>query len=197
MAANNNNEDMRSNMSLATSTNKGLGIFRSSGDEAALHEMGIIYIIWMTCYHSRGRVRMLQHNIGLRGDQYIQRILNGHSQNYIKLFQMEVKAFRAICNPLRQSHNMESTKWVSVEELAGMYYLLVDHSQCQCAVGDYFQHLSETINRHVKTLMQALHELQRTMIVPIHIIGVHAYIAGHPQNYPLLEVMTSQLSNIY
>lgn len=43
---------------------------------------------------------MSQHNIGLGGDQYIQEVLNGHPQNCLEMFRMEVSAFHYVCDML-------------------------------------------------------------------------------------------------
>ncbi|KAF5450064.1 hypothetical protein F2P56_030443 [Juglans regia] len=82
---------------------------------------------------------------------------------------------------------MDPTERVSVEESMGMFCLLVGHAQGQRIVGDRFQHSSETINRHVKKVMCALHQLGRIVIRRTDIDGVHPYIAGNPHNYPWFE----------
>ncbi|KAF5466007.1 hypothetical protein F2P56_015966 [Juglans regia] len=161
--------------------------YHSSGDEAATQQCNIIYMMWMASQLSGGRVRVPEHNIGLRGDQYIQAILNGNPRTCKTMFHMEIPAFRYMCDLLRQSLIMDPTERVSVEESVGMFCLLVGHAQGQRIVGDRFQHSSEKINRHVKTVMRALHQLGRTIIRRTDIDGVHPYIAGNPHNYPWFE----------
>lgn len=52
-------------MSHNSEIDEGMGIYSLSGDELALQEMTIVFMMWMTCQNSRGRLRMPQHNIGL------------------------------------------------------------------------------------------------------------------------------------
>ncbi|KAF5459897.1 hypothetical protein F2P56_019808 [Juglans regia] len=136
---------------------------------------------------SGGRVRMPEHNIGLRGDQYIQAVLNGNPITCKTMFRMEVPAFRYVCDILRGALIMDPTERVSVNESLGMFCLLVGHAQGQRIVGDRFQHSSKTINRHVKMVMRALHHLGRTVIRRTNTDRVHPYIAGNPHNYPWFE----------
>ncbi|XP_042950411.1 uncharacterized protein LOC122282544 [Carya illinoinensis] len=158
-----------------------------SGDEADLQDCHAIYMMWMAARFPRGRSAIPQHNIGLQGEQYIQGILNGNPRNCRKMFRMDVPAFRHVCNLLQHALTMNPTERTSVEESVGIFCLVVGHAQGQRIVGDRFQHSTETINRHVKTVMRALHKLGRSVIRPTHTEGVHSYIAGNPHCYPWFE----------
>lgn len=78
---------------------------------------------------------------------------------------------------------MDPIETISVEESLCMVCLLIGHARGQRLIGDRFQHSKETINRHIRTVMQVLHELERTVIRPTHTTGVHPYIVGNPCNY--------------
>ncbi|KAF5470966.1 hypothetical protein F2P56_011448 [Juglans regia] len=65
----------------------------------------------------------------------------------------------------------------------------------QRIVGDRFQYSSETINRHVKTVMRALHQLERTVIRRTKTDGVHPYITKNPHNYPWFEKCLGAMDN--
>ncbi|KAF5445441.1 hypothetical protein F2P56_034489 [Juglans regia] len=187
METNSEIEDSSSSRTRTSESDDPMATYHSSGDEAATQEVNIIYMMWMASQLSGGRVLMPEHNIGLRGNQYIEAVLNGNPRTYKTMFQMEVPAFRYVCDLLRQSFIMDPTERVSVEESLGMFCLLVGHAQGQRIVGDRFQHSSETINRHVKTVMRALHQLGRTVIRPTNTDGVHPYITRNPHNYPWFE----------
>ncbi|XP_035540302.1 uncharacterized protein LOC118344256 [Juglans regia] len=187
METNSEMEDTCSSTSHRSEADDGIYPSHSSGDESATQEANIVYMMFMASQLSRGRVRMPKHNIGLRGDQYIQAVLNGNPRTCKTMFRMEVQAFRYVCDLLRDSLIMDRTERVSVEESVGIFCLLVGHAQGQRIVGDRFQHSSETINRHVKTVMRALHQLGRTVIRRTENDGVHPYITENPHNYPRFE----------
>ena len=133
-----------------------------------------------------------QHNIGLRGHEYIIGILNGHPRNCKDMFQLEVRTFRALCEALR-NHNLlrDSIREVTVEEAVGMFCLLVGHGSVHRVVGDRFQHSTETINKYVKRVIKALCEVGRHLIVPTHRDSVHPYISTNRRNYPWFKVRNS------
>ncbi|XP_035544597.1 uncharacterized protein LOC118347990 [Juglans regia] len=187
METNSEMEDTCSTTSQRSETGDGICPSHSSGDEAATQEANIVYMMFMASQLSGARVRLPEHNIGLRGDQYIQAVLNGNPRTCRTMFRMEVQAFRYVCDLLRDSLIMDRTERVSVEESLGIFCLLVGHAQGQRIVGDRFQHSSETINRHVKTVMRALHQLGRTVIRRTEMDGVHPYITENPHNYPWFE----------
>ncbi|XP_042968950.1 uncharacterized protein LOC122301608 [Carya illinoinensis] len=157
------------------------------GDADAIDEMYIVCLMWMTNENGGRRYPMPQHNIGFWGDQSIQGVLNGNSQNCIEMFRMEVTAFEYICQVLRQTMIMGPTERTEVEESLAIFYLIFGHGQGQCVVADRFQHSTETINRHIKTVMRALHELGRSVIRLTHTVGVHPYIASNWHNYPWFQ----------
>ncbi|XP_035542818.1 protein ALP1-like [Juglans regia] len=180
-------DDTSSSISHNSEVDEFMRTYPSSGDEAAMQEVNLINVMYSTSQSWGRRVPMPHHNIGLRGDQYIQAVLNGNPASCKEMFRMEVPAFRYVCDLLRGSLIMDPTERVSVEESLGIFCLLVGHAQGQRIVGDRFQHSSETINRHVVTVMRSLHELGRTVIRPTHTHGVHPYIAGNHHNYPWFE----------
>ncbi|XP_042962482.1 uncharacterized protein LOC122296751 [Carya illinoinensis] len=141
--------------------------------------------------------RMPQHNIGLRGREYIVAILNGHPKNCKNMFRMEVYAFQALCNTLRTDSILESTREVSVEEAVAMFAFTVGHGTVQQVKGDRFQHSSETINRHVGAVMRALCRLAPQVIAPTHVDGVAPYIEGNPRHYPWFEKCYGVIDETY
>ncbi|XP_042954573.1 uncharacterized protein LOC122290983 [Carya illinoinensis] len=157
------------------------------GDVDAIDEAYMVWLMWMTNENGGGRYPMPQHNIGLRGDQYIQGVLNGNPQNCIEMFHTEVTAFEYICQVLRETMIMGPTERTELEESLAIFCLIVGHGQGQRVVADRFQHSTEIINRHVKTVTRALHELGRSVIRLTHTVGVHPYIASNRHNYPWFQ----------
>ncbi|XP_042980027.1 uncharacterized protein LOC122310212 [Carya illinoinensis] len=161
--------------------------FLGDGDADALEEAYMVWLMWMTNENVGRRYPMPQHNIGLRGDQYIQGVLNGNPRTCVEMFRMEVTAFEYICQVLRDTLIMEPTERTELEESLAIFCLIVGHGQGQRVVADRFQHSTKTINRHVKTVTRALHELGRSLIRPTHIVGIHPYIASNRHNYPWFQ----------
>ncbi|XP_042939406.1 protein ALP1-like [Carya illinoinensis] len=124
--------------------------------------------------------RMLQHNIGLRGREYIVAILNGHPKNCRNMFRMEVYGFQALCNTLRTDSILESTREVSVEKAVAMFAFTVGHGTVQRV-----------------TVMQALCRLAPQVIAPTHVDGVAPYIEGNPRHYPWFEKCYGAIDGTY
>ncbi|XP_035543622.1 uncharacterized protein LOC118347699 [Juglans regia] len=117
--------------------------------------------------------RMPEHNIGLRGCDYIIAILNGHLNNCWNLFWMEIYAFEALCNTLRANEYLTSTREVSVEKALAMFAYTVAHAKVQRITADRFQHSTETVNQHVYAVMLALCNIAPDVIAPTHILRWH------------------------
>ncbi|XP_042939606.1 uncharacterized protein LOC122274656 [Carya illinoinensis] len=141
--------------------------------------------------------RMPQHNIGLRGREYIVAILNGHPKNCRNMFRMEVYAFQALCNTLHTNAILESTREVSVEEVVAMFTFTVGHGTIQRVTGDRFQHSSETVNRHVNAVMRELCRLAPKVIAPTHVTGVVPYIESNPKHYTWFEKCYGAIDGTY
>jgi len=86
-------------------------------------------MMWMASQLSGVQVRLPEHNIGLRGAEYIQAVLNGNPKTCKTVFRMEVPAFRYVCDLLRQSLIMDPTERVFMKESLDMFCLLVGHAQ--------------------------------------------------------------------
>ncbi|XP_041026935.1 uncharacterized protein LOC121267130 [Juglans microcarpa x Juglans regia] len=139
--------------------------------------------------HAQRRMPRAQHNIGLRGYQYIIAVLNGHPNTYYEMFRMEVYAFRALCDHLRRDVSLrDSSREVTVEKALGMFCYTVGHGVVQRNAANLFQHSVETINRHVYNVMRALCRLSRRVIKPSQTTGVMPYIEGNLRLYPWFEV---------
>ncbi|XP_042942645.1 uncharacterized protein LOC122276807 [Carya illinoinensis] len=99
--------------------------------------------------------------------------------------QEEAYIFWALCNRLRRDVALhDSTQEVTVEEALEMFCYIVGHGVVQRNSANLFQHLVETVNRHVYV---ALCCLARHVIKPIQTTGMMPYIEGNPKYYPWFE----------
>lgn len=118
----------------------------------------------------------------LRGDQYITHMLNGDPRLCYVMFGMEPPTFITLCNELREGNYMQNTREVKVEEVVAMFCMIAGHCQGQGVAANRYQHSTETINRHVKTVMRALVCLGKTYIKVREILDIfHGSRYGHDQ----------------
>jgi hypothetical protein len=108
--------------------------------------------------------KMLAHNLPLRGAMYITCMLNGNPTSYKEMFRMEPPEFIALCSELRESQLMRSTRYLDVEESVAIFLMIIGHSHGQRVASDRFQHFTETINRHFKTVLGAVGRLAKIYI---------------------------------
>lgn len=91
---------------------------------------------------------------------------------------------------------MQNTREVKVEEVVAMFCMIAGHCLGQGIAADRHQHSTQTINRHVKTVMRALVCLGKTYIKVRHKTGVHRQIQGDPLFSMVLDmVMTNYLTH--
>jgi hypothetical protein len=69
-----------------------------------------------------------------------------------------------------------------------IFLVVIGHSQGQRVASDRFQHSTETINRHIKTVLGAVGHLARIYIRVRHRTGVHPHVSGDPKYYPWFKV---------
>jgi hypothetical protein len=127
-------------------------------------------------------------NLPLRGAMYITCMLNGNPTSFKEMFCMEPLQFITLCTELRERQLMRSTKYLDVEESVAIFLMIVGHSQGQRVASDRFQHSTETINRHFKTVLGAVGRLAMIYIKVQHRTRVHSHVSGDPKYYSWFKV---------
>jgi len=135
-----------------------------------------------------GNCKMPARNLPLRGAMYIRCMLNGNPTPFKEMFCMEQPQFITLCTELRERQLMRSTRNVEVEESVAIFLVVIGHSQGQWVASDRFQHSTETINRHIKTVLGAVSHLARIYIRVRHRTGVAPHVSGDPKYYPWFKV---------
>jgi hypothetical protein len=146
-----------------------------------------LFIIMTTLEETKleENTKMPERTLPLHGAVYITYMLNGHPGPRYEMFHMEPLEFITLCCELRIcGHTWD----VTVEEAIAIFVLIVGHCQGQRVESDRFQHSTETINRHFKTVMRALQRLGKTYIRVRHRNGVHPHLQGNPKYYPWFKV---------
>lgn len=131
--------------------------------------------------------KMPARNLPLRGAMYITCMLNGNPTPFKEMFRMEQPQFITLCTELRERQLMRSIRNVEVEESGYISYGYRPHQGHRVA-SDRFQHSTETINRHIKTVLSAVGHLARICIRVRHRTGVHSHVSGDPKYYPWFKV---------
>ncbi|KAL0014452.1 hypothetical protein SO802_001521 [Lithocarpus litseifolius] len=88
------------------------------------------------------------------GYEWVQYIINGNEQKCLRTFRMPSHVFRQLCTTLRIGGN--GTKRICLEESVAMTLVVLGHASSNRIVQDRFQHSSETVHRHVATVVMLL-----------------------------------------
>jgi protein involved in sex pheromone biosynthesis len=95
---------------------------------------------------------------------YITCMLNGNPTPCKEMFRMEPPQFITLCTKLMERQIMRSTRYLDVEESVAIFLMIIGHSHGQRVASDRFQHFTETINRHFKTVLGAVGRLAKIYI---------------------------------
>ena len=90
------------------------------------------------------------------GYEQVQYILNGNKQNCRNVFGLSSHVFRKLCNTLRTQYGYDGTKRVCLEKSVAMTLVILGNGMGNRMVQDRFQHLGETVHRHVATVVTLL-----------------------------------------
>lgn len=132
--------------------------------------------------------KMPARNLPLRGAMYIRCMLNGNSTPFKEMFCMEQPLFITLCTELKERQLITSTRNIEVEESVAIFLVVMGHCQGQRVASDLFQHSTETINRHIQTVLGAVGHLARIYIKVRHRTGVHPHVSGDPKYYPWFKL---------
>ena len=89
------------------------------------------------------------------GLEWVQYILTRHEKKCRRNFRMPSYVFRDLCNTLRQ-YGYYGTRNVALEESLTMTLMVLGYAEGNRMVQERFQHLGETVHRHVATVVKLL-----------------------------------------
>jgi hypothetical protein len=95
---------------------------------------------------------------------YITCMLKGNPTSCKEMFRMKPPQFKTLCTELMERQLMRSTRYLDVEESVAIFLMIIGHSHGQRVASDRFQHFTETINRHFKTVLGAVGRLAKIYI---------------------------------
>ncbi|XP_062170991.1 protein ALP1-like [Alnus glutinosa] len=152
-------------------------------DEEFDDEINMILVV-LDISDNDENTKMPAHNLPLQGAMYITCMLNGNPMSYKEMFRMEPLEFIALCSELRERQLMRSTRYLDVEESMAIFLMIIGHSQRQRVMLDRFQHSTEIVNRHFKTVLGAVGRLAMIYIRVRHKTVVYSHVSGNPKYHP-------------
>ncbi|KAL4362114.1 hypothetical protein GQ457_04G025480 [Hibiscus cannabinus] len=99
------------------------------------------------------------------GHAWVQEILKGHPIRCYEMFRMEKHIFHMICTELVES-GLKVTTSMGIEEMVAMFLNMVGHAQGNRMIQERFQHLGETVSRHLHKVLIACLRLSFKYIKP-------------------------------
>ncbi|XP_031392120.1 protein ALP1-like [Punica granatum] len=100
----------------------------------------------------------------LQGRHYIEEVLPNDTRCF-ENFRMNPHVFHNLCDTLRANCGIRNTrKGTTVEEMVGMFLMVVAHSTRLFVVAERFQHSKETVSRLIKVIVRGIHSLPPTYI---------------------------------
>ncbi|XP_031378611.1 protein ANTAGONIST OF LIKE HETEROCHROMATIN PROTEIN 1-like [Punica granatum] len=100
----------------------------------------------------------------LQGRYYIEEVLGNDTRCY-ENFRMNPHVFHNLCDTLRANCGIRNSRnGMTVEEMVGMFLMVVAHSTRLAVVAERFQHSKETVSRVIKVIAHGIHSLSSMYI---------------------------------
>ena len=107
---------------------------------------------------------------------------------------MDRSIFTSLCNYLRTHKFLTNSRWITVEEVVGMFLLIVGHNVRIRVIADRFQHSTEIVDRQFKETVRAICCLGKFILRHSQSNEVHPRIANNTKFYTYFKVFPSYCS---
>ena len=87
---------------------------------------------------------------------WVKRCMEGNDQLCYNMFKMKNKVFLNLCQILQRDFELQHSRNIRLEESVTICLLILGHGTCNRMVQEIFQHLGETISRHVEKMITLL-----------------------------------------
>ncbi|PKI37025.1 hypothetical protein CRG98_042584 [Punica granatum] len=109
----------------------------------------------------------------LQGRYYIEEVLGNDTRCY-ENFRMNPHVFHNLCDTLRANCGIRNSRnGMTVEEMVGMFLMVVAHSTRLAVVAERFQHSKETVSRVIKNCIRAIDGTHVSACVPSSVRGAY------------------------
>ena len=105
-----------------------------------------------------------------------------------KLFRVEKRVFHMLCSKLAD-HGLQCSKHIGVQEMVGIFLIMVGHGYCNRVLQEFFQHSGETISRVIHRVLKACLNLAMENIKPLdpEVQSCRPKIQKDPRYYPYFK----------
>ena len=131
------------------------------------------------------------------GYEWVQYILNEHEQKCRNVFRLLSLMFRQLCNTLCIKYGYDDTKRVCLEEFVVITLVILGNGMGNRMMHDRFQHLDETVHRHVATVVTLLATVMAADIIkPVDhsFRNVPSHIRNSKRYWPHFKVLCNLVS---
>ena len=97
--------------------------------------------------------------------EQVQYILNENERKCRNVFRLSSHVFRELCNTLHTQYGYDGTKIICMQESVAMTLVELGSGMCNRMVQDRFQHLGETVHRHVDIVVTLLANVMAVDII--------------------------------
>ncbi|XP_031392200.1 protein ALP1-like [Punica granatum] len=109
----------------------------------------------------------------LQGRYYIEEVLGNDTRCY-ENFRMNPHVFHNLCDTLRANCGIRNSRnGMTVEEMVGMFLMVVAHSTRLAVVAERFQHSKETVSQVIKNCIGAIDGTHVSACVPSSVRGAY------------------------
>ena len=124
----------------------------------------------------------------LRGHDYVLELINGHEDRCYDQFRMDPNVFVLFCEELKSKGNLNSSRYVTVQEQVAIFLLIISHNERIRIVVERFQHSGHTIHFYFHRVLKAVCRLGVHIIRPPDFNIVPPQIRHNPKYYPFFKV---------
>ncbi|CAI9108229.1 OLC1v1007790C1 [Oldenlandia corymbosa var. corymbosa] len=167
----------------SSNLNNELMDYSSSSDEEELEEWKLLRMV------KARKTKLSQtpcRTSALTGHQYVREVIFGHHARIVQNCRITVDIFSRLCDVLREGNYLSEhhQRQVSVEEALAMFLNLTGTDGRTCVISERFQHSTETVQRNIDDVVQALVRFSTVIIVPRNEQEVHPRIRNITKFYP-------------
>jgi hypothetical protein len=92
--------------------------------------------------------------------RYMDEVLScKNPRRFLEVFRMKIEAFHFLCSELQCKCRLISSRYVALDEKAGMFLWTIAHAGSNWAVQERFQHSGDMVSRYFHQVLQAINRL--------------------------------------
>ena len=140
--------------------------------------------------------KQLMRASALTGKAYMDEVTEGNAMNYYEMFRMTLELLLHLVDELAQhGYLRDGCGKVNPTQAVAMLLYILGHNTCFKCVADRFQHSTETVCRHFRKALRAVHHYAKHLIKPDqNVTGLPEHLQVN-KYWPWFEVQNILLLN--